>query len=68
MQNTFELGLIHCVYVSSALEMPTEADLTNLVAKARENNSRLAITGMLVYLEGSLVALFLKSFSDLFTI
>lgn len=40
------------VYVSSAVQGLTDADLEALLAKARERNQRLGITGVLLYDEG----------------
>ena len=47
-------GLVHQVIYSSAAVAPfSEAELTELLAKARINNGRLGVTGMLLYHEGS---------------
>jgi hypothetical protein len=45
---------MHQVVYSSAAVVPfTEAQLTELLARARLNNDRLAVSGMLLYHEGS---------------
>jgi FAD-dependent sensor of blue light len=41
------------VYSSAAVEVFSEAQLTELLARARVNNQRLGVTGMLLYHEGS---------------
>jgi Sensors of blue-light using FAD len=45
--------LIHCIYSSAAAHTVEATDLANLLEKARENNQRLGLTGMLLYAEGS---------------
>ena len=45
---------MHQVVYSSAAVVPfTEAELTELLARARLNNDRLGVSGMLLYHEGS---------------
>jgi hypothetical protein len=41
------------VYSSAAVEAFSEAQLTDLLSRARQNNERLGVTGMLLYHEGS---------------
>ncbi len=43
------------LYVSSATETFQEDDLVPILEKARENNTKLNITGMLLYHEGSFI-------------
>lgn len=45
--------LIHCVYASKASPKFRERELPVLLAKARDTNLRRAVTGMLLYIEGS---------------
>lgn len=45
--------MIQLVYMSAALWRPTRSDLVTLLAKARQNNSQLGVTGMLLYHDGS---------------
>jgi hypothetical protein len=41
------------VYSSAAISPFTEAELTKLLVRARTNNERLSVTGLLLYHEGS---------------
>jgi Sensors of blue-light using FAD len=41
------------VYVSSAVKPFLQSELLDLLAKSRENNARLGITGMLLYKDGN---------------
>jgi Sensors of blue-light using FAD len=41
------------VYVSSAVQPFSPAELTDLLTKSRVNNTRLGITGMLLYKDGN---------------
>lgn len=45
--------LIHLLYASSATQEMTADDLVTLLKKAREKNSSLGITGMLLYRGGN---------------
>jgi hypothetical protein len=45
--------LIHCVYASAASRDFDTEELTVLLEAARENNTKLGLTGMLLYAEGS---------------
>lgn len=45
------------VYVSAAVGSPTRADLLALLAKAREKNHRLGITGLLLFKDGDFIQL-----------
>ena len=45
------------VCVSAAVGSPTRADLLALLAKAREKNHRLGITGLLLYKDGDFIQL-----------
>jgi hypothetical protein len=46
-------GLIHCIYASSGAPEFHEADIPALLQTTRENNARLDVTGMLLYVQGS---------------
>jgi hypothetical protein len=46
-------GVIQLVYVSSAVKPFTDAQLRELLAKARANNVSLGITGMLLHQQGA---------------
>ncbi len=46
-------SLIHIIYSSAATSPMSQHDLIGLLAKAREKNTRLGVTGMLLYVEGS---------------
>ena len=46
-------ALIHLIYSSSATHLWHEEDLVELLKKSRHNNSKLDITGMLLYENGS---------------
>jgi len=46
------------VYVSSAVHLMTPAELLELLRKARENNERDQITGMLLYKNGNFMQAF----------
>jgi len=48
----WELAMIQLVYVSSAVKPFTDQELLGLLEKARENNQKLGITGMLLYKNG----------------
>lgn len=48
------MDLIHCIYASSATLALQEQELSRLLEHARRKNSELGITGMLLYIEGSL--------------
>jgi hypothetical protein len=41
------------IYVSSAIEPFSEADLVDLLARSRRNNTLLDVTGMLLYKDGN---------------
>ena len=43
------------VYVSSAREKFSKAELVELLEKSRANNSRLGLTGMLLYKDGNFI-------------
>lgn len=43
------------IYASSATRKFSEAELVELLKKSRENNSRLGITGMLLYKDGNFI-------------
>jgi hypothetical protein len=43
------------VYVSSAVELFSQTDLHDLLAKSRANNAQLDITGMLLYKSGNFI-------------
>jgi hypothetical protein len=44
---------MHMAYVSAAVEPLDGRQLSSLIALARDNNSRVGVTGMLMYLNGS---------------
>lgn len=46
-------SLIHCIYASAAKRAFGKAELADLLERARTNNARLNVTGMLLYAEGS---------------
>ncbi|MDY6949632.1 MAG: BLUF domain-containing protein [Pseudomonadota bacterium] len=48
------MNLIHCIYASSATSSFRESDIPKLLKHARAKNAELGITGMLLYIEGSL--------------
>jgi hypothetical protein len=52
-----ETALHEIVYISSATRPMGEADLQALLRKARENNTRLGVTGMLLYIGGGFMQL-----------
>jgi Sensors of blue-light using FAD len=43
------MDLVHCIYCSAATEDFSPADLTALLAECREKNSKVGLTGMLLY-------------------
>jgi hypothetical protein len=45
--------MFYLLYASTSVKPFSDSDLTNLLTESRENNSRLDITGMLLYKEGS---------------
>jgi hypothetical protein len=45
--------MIFLIYASSATQEMTESELLNILNKARENNTKLGITGMLLYHENN---------------
>lgn len=45
--------LIQMAYISAAVHPFNGRELSSLIALARENNSRLGVTGMLMYVNGS---------------
>ena|SRR5271165_1105280 len=45
------------VYVSSAVNLFSEEDLTRLLETSRRNNPKLGVTGMLLYKEGNFMQL-----------
>lgn len=47
--------MIYLVYISSATKLFTEAELLELLEKARANNQRDGITGMLLYSNGNFI-------------
>ena len=48
-----ESPLVHCIYASAAVKDFSKKELQTLLAKARRNNARLQVTGMLLYHEQS---------------
>jgi len=49
--------MFQIIYYSSATAPFSQTDLTDLLTKARENNSRLGVTGMLLYKDGNFIQL-----------
>ena len=47
------MNLIHCVYASRASAAFSEADIQDLLERARRKNAAHGITGMLLFIEGS---------------
>jgi hypothetical protein len=47
--------MIYLLYVSSATRLLSEAELIELLQKARTNNARDGITGMLLYRDGNFI-------------
>jgi hypothetical protein len=45
--------MFHVVYVSSSTQLFTKSDLQILLQKARDRNTQLDLTGMLLYKDGS---------------
>jgi hypothetical protein len=45
--------LMHCIYASAAAHDFTAAQLADLLQVARNNNDRLGVTGILLYVEGN---------------
>ena len=45
--------MFHLVYVSSAVKPLSKSELAGLLAKSRENNTKLGITGLLLYKDGN---------------
>ncbi|WP_281560554.1 BLUF domain-containing protein [Thalassomonas sp. RHCl1] len=45
--------MVHLIYTSSAVGVPNEQDLTELLEQARARNIRQNITGMLLYANGT---------------
>lgn len=45
--------MIYLIYVSSAVKAMSEAELIDILKKAREKNTRLNITGMLLFKDGN---------------
>ena len=48
------MNLIHCIYASSATSSFKEGDIPSLLERTRQKNAELGVTGMLLYIEGSL--------------
>jgi Sensors of blue-light using FAD. len=49
--------MYHLIYVGSASKPFSQLELDDLVTKARQNNIRLGITGMLIYKDGNFIQL-----------
>ncbi len=45
--------MFHLIYVSSATQDFSKADLDELLAQCRENNTKLGLTGMLLFKDGN---------------
>lgn len=46
-------ALVHCIYSSAETTPFSQKDITTLLGKARFNNDKLGVTGMLLYDNGS---------------
>lgn len=46
-------SLVHCIYTSAATRAFGASELADLLLRARENNDRGGLTGMLLYTEGT---------------
>ena len=51
--NQDESRLVHCIYVSAAVKDFSKEELQTLLAKARQKNATLQVTGMLLYYQQS---------------
>jgi len=49
--------MIAIVYISAAVQPLSDADLEALLAKSREKNARLKVTGILLYKDGDIMQL-----------
>src|SRR5665647_1617456 len=49
--------MYHLIYASSASKPFSQLELDDLLTKARQNNIRLGITGMLIYRDGNFIQL-----------
>ena len=47
--------MIAIVYISSAVQPLSDADLEALLAQSREKNGRLKVTGILLYKDGDIM-------------
>lgn len=47
--------MYHLIYASSASKPFSQLELDDLLIKARQNNIRLGITGMLIYRDGNFI-------------
>ena len=45
--------MFHLIYTSQARQAFSEADLKKLLVRARSNNGKIAVTGMLIYHDGA---------------
>jgi hypothetical protein len=52
-ENIEENNLVHCIYSSAETVEFSHEDIISLLKKAREVNSNLGVTGMLLYEDGS---------------
>lgn len=48
-----EYSLFFIIYISSATHLFTKPELLELLTKCRDNNTKLGLTGMLLYKDGS---------------
>ena len=49
--------MVFLVYVSSAVKLFSDEELVQLLEASRENNSKIGVTGMLLYKEGNFMQL-----------
>lgn len=47
------MSLIHLIYASAATVDPGDAELAELLRRSRRNNTRVGLTGMLLFTQGS---------------
>lgn len=52
MNQTTDTNLVECIYSSAAIKEFSPAELEELLAVSRKNNSKLGITGILLYEKG----------------
>lgn len=53
--NKLTLTMFYLIYLSSATHLYTGADLAGILEKARQNNTSMGVTGLLLYHDGSIL-------------